>query len=189
MKAIKTPSKNTMLLRAVVNIIFGTLLLLLPGLTLWILAIAFAINLLIVGLFTIFEPTLDETNQHAIFTVIIGLLTTGAGIYLLVRPLASIAVLTILFALWALLFGTIDLALGFRLTEMKKSQSWLFYIAGAISIVFAIFLLFNPIEGSLAVVWAIGVYSVVVGIITGYNALIHNKSRKPKKPVKKKGKK
>ncbi len=193
MKAIKAPSRNTMLLRAVVNIIFGILLLALPGLTLWILAIAFAVNLLIIGIFMIFEPALDSEVKHAWLSVLVGFLSIGTGVYLLARPLASIAVLTIVFALWALMFGAIDLALGFKLTEMKKSQSWLFYIAGILSIIFAIFLLFNPIEGSVAVVWAIGVYSLAIGIITGYNALFHSqrpsKSTPKRKSTKKKGKK
>ncbi len=191
MKVIKTPSRNSMLLRAVLNILFGALLLILPGLTLWILAIAFAVNLLIMGIYMVFEPTIDKTNKHAFLTAFIGLASVGAGIYLLARPLASIAVLTVFFALWALLFGFIDLMLGFTLTDMKNSQSWLFYVAGAISIVFAIFLLFNPVEGSLAVVWAIGLYSLAVGIITGYNAIVHtgNNKKGSKKPAKKKGKK
>ena len=191
MKLIKTPSRNTMLIRSVVNIIFGLLILTFPALTLWILAIAFSINLLIVGLFMIFEPTIDESNSHAIITAIIGLLSVGAGIYMLIRPLASIAIITILFVVWAVLFGIVDLSLGLKLTEMKKSQSWLFYIAGALSIVFAIFILLNPIEGGLAVVWAIGAYSLAVGLITGYNALINtgSKGKNKKKPARKKGKK
>ena len=48
-------------------------------------------------------------------------------------------------------------------------------MAGAISIVFAIFILFNPIEGSLAVVWSVGLYSLAIGIISGYNAIVHMK--------------
>jgi len=190
-KIIKKPSYSSMLLRSITNIIFGILLLFFPGLTLWILAIAFSVNLLIVGLFMVFEPTIDKTNKHAFLTALFGVLSIVLGIYLLTRPLAGVAVLTIIFAAWALMFGIIDLILGFKMTELKQSQSWLFYIAGALSIVFAIFILFNPIEGSLAIVWAIGAYSLVVGIITGYNAIIDSKPKGKKytKKTKKKGKK
>jgi uncharacterized membrane protein HdeD (DUF308 family) len=190
-KIVKKPSYSSMLLRSISNIIFGILLLFFPGLTLWILAIAFSVNLLIVGLFMVFEPAIDKTNKHAFLTALFGVLSIVLGIYLLTRPLAGVAVLTIIFAAWALMFGIIDLILGFKLTELKQSQGWLFYIAGALSIVFAIFILFNPIEGSLAIVWAIGAYSLVVGIITGYNAIIDSKpkSKKSTKKPKKKGKK
>jgi uncharacterized membrane protein HdeD (DUF308 family) len=180
-----------MLLRSIVNIIFGIILLFFPGLTLWVLSIALSVNLLIIGLFMVFEPAIDKTNKHAFLTALFGVLSIFLGIYLLTRPLAGVAVLTIIFAAWALMFGIIDLILGFKLTELKQSQSWLFYTAGALSIVFAIFILFNPIQGSLTIVWAIGLYSLVVGIITGYNAIVGSKTKAQKAPKKskKKGKK
>ena len=155
-KIIKKPSYSSMLLRSIVNIIFGIILLFFPALTLWVLSIALSVNLLIIGLFMVFEPAIDKTNKHAFLTALFGMLSIFLGIYLLTRPLAGVAVLTIIFAAWALMFGIIDLILGFKLTELKQSQSWLFYIAGALSIVFAIFILFNPIQGSLTIVWAIG---------------------------------
>jgi len=190
-KIIKKPSYNSMLLRSIVNIVFGILLLFFPGITLWILAIALSVNLLIIGLFMVFEPAIDKTNKHAFLTALFGLLSIFLGISLLTRPLAGVAVLTIIFAAWALMFGIIDLILGFKLTELKKSQSWLFYVAVALSIIFAIFILFNPIQGSLTIVWAIGLYSLAVGIITGYNAIIGSKQayKKALKKSKKKGKK
>jgi len=183
-KIIKKPSYSSMLLRSIVNIIFGILLLFFPGLTLWVLAIALSVNLLIVGLFMVFEPAIDKTNKHAFLTALFGLLSIFLGIYLLTRPLAGVAVLTIIFAAWALMFGIIDLILGFKLTELKQSQSWLFYTAGALSIVFAIFILFNPIQGSLTIVWAIGLYSLVLGIIIGYNAIVGSKTKPQKAPKK-----
>jgi uncharacterized membrane protein HdeD (DUF308 family) len=190
-KIIKKPSNSSMLLRSIVNIIFGIILLFFPGLTLWVLSIALSVNLLIIGLFMVFEPAIDKTNKHAFLTALFGVLSIFLGIYLLTRPLAGVAVLTIIFAAWALMFGIIDLILGFKLTELKQSQSWLFYTAGALSIVFAIFILFNPIQGSLTIVWAIGLYSLVVGIITGYNAIVGSKTKAQKAPKKskKKGKK
>ena len=118
---------------------------------------------------------MDRTNNHAVLTAITGVVSVLAGVYLLARPLASIFVITIIFALWALLFGLADLMLAFSSSKGKSAQSWLFYVAGAISIVFAIFILFNPIEGSLAVVWSVGLYSLAIGIISGYNAIVHMK--------------
>ena len=174
-KLAKTPSRYSMLLRSIVYIIFGSIILLFPALSLWFLAVAFAVNLLIIGLFMIFEPTMDRTNNHAVLTAITGVVSVLAGVYLLARPLASIFVITIIFALWALLFGLADLMLAFSSSKGKSAQSWLFYVAGAISIVFAIFILFNPIEGSLAVVWSVGLYSLAIGIISGYNAIVHMK--------------
>lgn len=185
MELVSTPSQNSMTLRAVVNIIFGLLILLFPSLTLTVLAIAFAVNLLIIGLYLVFEPAFDQNNQHAILTVILGLLSIGVGIYVMSRPTAGIAILSILLAAWALLFGIADLFLGFKLTEVKASGAWLFTVVGVLSIIFAVYLAFNPLEGSLALAWLVGIYALATGIFYGLQIY----TNKPKITSKKKGKK
>jgi uncharacterized membrane protein HdeD (DUF308 family) len=196
--AIK-PSRNSLLLRSVLNIIFGILILVFPGISLLILALAFSINLLITGLFMIFEPAFDESNKHAFLTVLLGLFSVGAGIYLLSRPLTSVVVLSVLIGAWSVFFGILDLFIGFKLTESKNKMSWTFLVIGLLSLLFGIYIAFNPLEGSLALVWVIGVYSLINGLLLGFHVLKDKpaspsqKAVQPKKSVKakkvKKGKK
>lgn len=186
MELVITPSRNSLLLRAVVNTLFGLLILLFPSLTLTVLAIAFAINLLIIGLYMVFEPAFDHDNKHAILTVLIGLLSVGVGVYIMSRPTAGITILSILLAAWALLFGLTDLFLGFKLTEARLNGAWLFTVVGVLSIIFAIYLAFNPLEGSLALVWLVGVYALAMGVFYGIQLFM---TRPPKAKVKKKRKK
>lgn len=187
MELVITPSRNSLFLKSIANIIFGFLVLMFPGLTLGILAIAFAVNLLIVGLFMIFEPAFDQINKHAVLTVLLGILSVGVGVYVLSRPMAGIAILSILLAAWAFLFGIADLFLGFKLTEAKIRDAWLYTATGILSIIFAIYLAFNPLEGSLTLVWIVGVYALITGIFYG-SQLLMNQSRqtKTKKKAKKK---
>jgi uncharacterized membrane protein HdeD (DUF308 family) len=42
---------------------------------------------------------------------------------------------------------------------------WLLALSGIISILFGAALLYNPVAGALAVVWLIGVYAVLDGIL------------------------
>lgn len=177
MELIIKPSRNSLILRSVLNILFGILVLTFPGLSLLILAIAFSINILIVGLFMIFEPALDESNKHAFLTVLIGLFGVGAGVYLLSRPLTSVVVLSLIIAAWAIFYGLIDLFIGFKLTEAKNKMSWSFLALGILSLIFGVYLAFNPLEGSLALVWVVGVYSVLMGIILGYHAFADKPSK------------
>lgn len=186
MELVIAPSRNSLLLRAIINVLFGLLILLFPGLTLAVLAIAFAINLLIIGLFMIFEPAFDQTNKHAILTVLLGILSVGVGIYVMSRPMAGITILSILLAAWALLFGITDLFLGFKLTEAKIQGAWIFTVIGVLSIMFAIYLAFNPLEGSMALVWVVGIYALAMGIFYGIQLLL---TRPKKIKVKSKGKK
>ena len=111
MELVVVPSRNSLLLRSIINILFGLLILLFPSLTLTVLAIAFAINLLIIGLFMIFEPAFDQNNKHAVLTVLLGILSVGVGVYIMSRPMAGITILSIFLAAWALLFGITDLFL------------------------------------------------------------------------------
>lgn len=69
MEVAVIPSKNTILLRALVNLILGAILLIWPGLTLLVLVYAFAINILIIGLATLFEPAFDKKRSALLTTV------------------------------------------------------------------------------------------------------------------------
>lgn len=188
-----TPSRNSLILRSILNIIFGILVLAFPAISLLILAIAFSINILIIGLFMIFEPAFDESNKHAFLTVLIGLFSVGAGIFLLSRPLISVAVLSLLIAAWAIFYGILDLFIGFKMTEAKNKMSWTFLALGVLSVIFGIYIAFNPLEGSLALVWVLGVYSLALGLILGYHIIKDKPAKKAqvesKKQAKKKGSK
>ena len=177
MELVIKPSRNSMILRSILNILFGILVLTFPGFSLLILAIAFSINMLIVGLFMVFEPAFDESNKHAFLTVLIGLFGVGAGVFLLSRPLTSVVVLSLLIAAWAIFYGILDLFIGFKLTEAKNKMSWTFLALGILSVIFGIYLAFNPLEGSLALVWVIGVYSLALGLILAYHVITDKPSR------------
>ncbi len=176
MDLVYSPSRNSMILRSAVNILFGAVIILFPGISLLVVAIAFAVNLLVLGMFMIFEPTIDTQNKHAVLTVMLGILTIGAGVYVLSRPLAGIAVLSLLFAAWALLYGIIDIMIGLRLSDAKNKSSWVFLLAGLISIIFAVYLAFNPLEGGLTLLWIVGIYSIAIGLVLAFETV----SRKPK---------
>jgi len=181
MELVTKPSRNAILIRAITNIIFGLLVLLFPGLSLLILAFAFAINIMIVGLFMIFEPAFDSQNKHAILTVLLGLITVALGVFVMSRPLAGITILSYIIAAWALFYGLIDLFVGFKLADKNDGHGWLFIITGLLSTIFAIYLAFNPLEGSLAIVWVLGIYALVLGIVFAIQAF---KTRPAKKAVK-----
>jgi uncharacterized membrane protein HdeD (DUF308 family) len=115
----------------------------------------------------VFEPAFDNDNGHAIFNVLIGLLSVGVGVYIMSRPTAGITILSTLLAAWALLFGLTDLFLGFKLTEARLNGAWLFTAVGVLSIVFAIYMAFNPLEGSLTLAWLVGLYALALGGLYG----------------------
>ncbi len=184
-KLVSIPTRNVVLVRAITNIILGLVLLLFPGITLIVLAYAFAINAMIAGLFMVLEPTVDKKNKHAGITIALGLALVALGLLVMIRPLAGVLIISYIIAIWALLNGLVDILVGFNLTDSKNNIGWLFIIIGVISVIFSIFLAFNPIEGSLAVVWAIGLYSLLMGIAFAYQAARIKRAAQPTKKVKK----
>lgn len=165
MELVGNPSRSTLILRGILNIIFGLVAVAWPGLTLYILILIFAINILIVGMFAIFEPLFDKSNPHSVLTALLGLLGVILGIFLIARPEIAAGVVTLLIAIWALSFGVVDLYAGFMASSEKISGAWFMILTGVLSLVFGVYMLFNPLAGALTLVWVIGAYTILTGML------------------------
>lgn len=163
MELVGNPSRSTLVLRGLLNIILGLVAVTWPGLTLYILILIFAINILIVGMFAIFEPLFDKKNPHSVLTALLGILGVILGIFLIARPEIAAGVVVLLIAIWALCFGVVDLYAGFASSHEKGA--WFLVLTGILSLVFGVYMLFNPLTGALALVWVIGLYAILTGLL------------------------
>ena len=170
MEVAVMPSRASLLVRALVNIILGAMVIAWPGITLLVVVLLFALNILISGIFMIFEPAFDKKNQHAGLTVLFGVIFAIVGIFLLGRLQLTGEIVVLLIAVWALSLGMVDLYVGF--TQRKEQPgTWLLIIAGILAVLFGIYLLFNPLVGVLTLIWVIGLYALISGIVLGILAL------------------
>jgi uncharacterized membrane protein HdeD (DUF308 family) len=182
MELVGSPSRSTLVLRGLLNIILGLVAVTWPGLTLYVLILIFAINILIVGMFAIFEPLFDKSNQHSVLTALLGILGVILGIFLIARPEIAAGVVVLLIAIWALAFGVVDLYAGFVANNEKIKGSWFLVLTGILSLVFGVYMLFNPLAGALALVWVIGLYAILSGIILiAASFFVKGKAKKSKK--------
>jgi uncharacterized membrane protein HdeD (DUF308 family) len=170
MEVTVLPSKNSLLIRALVNIVLGAILLIWPGITLVVLVYAFAINILLTGLVAMFEPAFDK-KKGSVLTFLLGLLAVVAGIYLVARPGIAAELIALIIGLWAILFGLVDIFLGFS-SKVSDKSNWLFVIVGILSVLLGIFVLANPLGTILTLVWVIGWYALIVGFVVGITALL-----------------
>jgi len=79
--------------------------------------------------------------------------------------LASTALFLLgLIAGWAIVTGVLEIVAAI---QMRKhiSGEWLMVLSGLASVVFGVLLVINPGVGALAVVWIIGAYAIVFGIL------------------------
>ena len=79
-------------------------------------------------------------------------------------PAITALALIIYIAAWALMIGATEIAFAIKLRREIKGE-WFLILMGLVSIVFAVLLLWNPIPGALALVWLIGWYAIVFGIL------------------------
>ena len=73
-------------------------------------------------------------------------------------------VLLSLIAVWALLTGIAEIAVAVWLRKVIRGE-WLLAASGVLSIAGGVLLLSFPRSGALAVMWVIGTYALVFGIL------------------------
>jgi uncharacterized membrane protein HdeD (DUF308 family) len=93
-----------------------------------------------------------------------GLLGILAGLLAFVMPRITAVGLLILIAAWAIATGVMELVAAVRLRKIITNE-WLLVLAGIASIVFGVLLLFQPAAGALALIWLIGAWAVIFGIL------------------------
>ena len=183
MEVMVMPSRNTLALRGLANLILGFIAVVWPSLTLLVLVTIFAFNILLIGLLFIFGPFVDKQSHHAILSVLLGLLGILVGFYLLGLPSISVTILSLIIAFWAILFGISDMYIGFANRDKNIPGLWLVTLIGIASLLYGVYLLVNPLNGALDTVWLLGVYGAVSGglLIISSFLLPKSKARAKKK--------
>src|SRR5438067_8815715 len=152
-------------LRGVAAIVFGVIAFVYPGLTVAVLVLLFGAWVLVDGVFRIVgaighrasDPDWGWQLVIGILGIIIGFLTFHA-------PAITALVLVIYIAAWALMIGATEIAVAFKLRREIKGE-WFLILMGLASIIFAAFLLWNPLAGAAALIWVIAWYAVIVGVL------------------------
>lgn len=151
-------------LTGIAAIIFGLLALLLPGLTLGLFILLFAAFALIDGIITLLRATRERSiNKRWWLVFIEGLLGIALGIVILFWAQTTQMFLIILFAIWAILTGVLDVFGAFR--HRAAGQSLLLsVIPGIISVIFGVLILFQVNDNLTFLVRLIGVYAIAYGV-------------------------
>ena len=79
-------------------------------------------------------------------------------------PGLTAVVLLIFIAGWAIATGVFQILGAIRLRK-EIDNEWLLILGGIISVLFGVSMMLAPGAGALALVWVIGTYSVVMGVI------------------------
>ncbi len=152
-------------LRGLFAILFGVAAFAWPGLTLAALVILFGAYALVDGVFALIAAVrAAEAHARWWLFVLEGLAGIIVGIITFVWPGITALVLLYLIAWWALITGVFEIAAAIRLRK-EISREWTLVLGGLASIIFGLLLLYHPGAGALAVVWLIGLYALVFGVL------------------------
>lgn len=156
-------------IRGVVALIFGILAFVWPKITLFTLVILFAAYAVTDGVFALvaaFSRRASRTEPGTRWwaLVIEGILGIGAGIVALWLPGITALFLLYIIAFWAILTGVAEIVTAVRLRR-EISGEWLMALSGVASALFGVLLLLFPGSGALAVVWLIGAYAIIFGVL------------------------
>lgn len=151
--------------RGAVALIFGLLAILLPGLTAAALILMFGVFAVADGVFAI-VAALRAARQGERWgaMALMGIASLVAGVIALFAPLIAALSFVLLFAAWAILTGVLEIAAAVRLRKEIEGE-WLLALRGALSVLLGIVVAAFPGAGLLGLVWWIGAYAIVAGIL------------------------
>jgi uncharacterized membrane protein HdeD (DUF308 family) len=153
-------------LRAIAAILLGILALSRPGITLAALLVLFGVYAMADGIFAVVAAIrgIREGEQWGwmMFEGIVGII---AGAIALFAPQIGALALVWLVAGWALATGILEIAAAVRLRKVMKGE-WMLLLAGVLSILFALVIASRPGLGILALVFWIGAYAIIYGVMT-----------------------
>ena len=154
-----------LVLRGVLSVLFGLAAFFWPGPTLLALVLLFGAYALVDGIFAIVAAitSADRSSRWwaLVLEGIVGILT--AVVTVLWTDITALALLYLIGA-WAFLTGIFEIVAAIRLRKEIEGE-WLLALSGLASILFSLFVAVFPGAGALAVVWLIGAYAVLFGIL------------------------
>jgi uncharacterized membrane protein HdeD (DUF308 family) len=154
-----------LLLRGLVAIVFGALAWTQPGITLAALVLLFGAYSMADGVLCLWTAiTGPKGHEYWWLLLLQGLVGIGIGFLTFFAPGITALALLFYIAIWAIATGILEIAAAIRLRK-EIDNEWLLLLAGLASVVFGILLAAQPAVGALAVLWLIGSYAILFGVL------------------------
>src|SRR5580704_17937660 len=153
------------LIRGLAAVVFGLLAFLWPGATILAIGILFGAYAFVDGIFA-FAAAVRAAETHQrwwpfLLEGIVGILIAAITFYDIRITLFA---LYFTIAAWAFLTGILEIVAAVQLRKHIANEVWLI-IDGIASIVYGALMIWFPLAGILAIIWLIGAYAIVFGVI------------------------
>jgi uncharacterized membrane protein HdeD (DUF308 family) len=152
-------------LRGLVAIAFGVACFLWPFPTLLVLVLLYGAYALCDGIFAVAAAfSRRQRRGHWWALLLEGLCGIAVGVITFFWTGITELALLYLIAFWAIVTGALELAAALRLRASIPGE-WALALSGLLSILFGFVLLIWPGATALALIWVIGAYAIVFGIL------------------------
>ena len=151
---------STLAIRGAAALAFGILSFVWPAITLKALVLLWGIYALLDGGIAF----IGGLRTKVWSLVLIGVVGIIAGIVTFRYPGLTALILLYVIAAWAIATGLIAIYIAISLRR-ELTNEWVLALAGALSVAFGVMLIARPGAGALSVVFIIGSYAVLFGIL------------------------
>jgi len=145
-------------------LILGILMMVYPEPTLTIVVWLIGAAALFFGIFAVISFFTAKAEEKNLGWLMLGLVGIAFGIIILVYPDMTVKFLMFLWGLWLIITGIVMLFAGLMAKDMKDTR-WLMVLGGILSLVVGSIFVLNPYDGAVVLVWVIGLFTVIYGII------------------------
>ena len=163
--ALPTLATNwwALLLRGIAAVLFGLAALFWPGLTLFVLIVFFGAYALVDGILAIVAGIRGSEGRRWLLLAE-GVLGVLAGLIVLFWPGMTALVLLFVISAWAIFTGLLKLVMAIFFRR-EVENALLMGLSGVLSVLFGVILAVLPGAGLLSLVWLIGIYALIVGVV------------------------
>ena len=147
-------------------VLYGLAAVVMPRLTLGVLIVLFGVFALANGIFAV-GTALAARKEYEKWWVLLleGAAGVIVGIGTIAWPQLTAVLLLFLIAGWAVATGILEILAGLAQPKEVGGDKWVLVLGGVISLLFGIFLFAQPGKGALAILWMIGVFAIVAGVV------------------------
>ncbi|HEY5527066.1 MAG TPA: HdeD family acid-resistance protein [Candidatus Anoxymicrobiaceae bacterium] len=155
----------SVVLRGVAAAAFGIITLAWPDITRLTLAVVFGLFVFISGALEIYNAiAAKRIDEPYILMLSVGTVGVIIGLISFIWPSVTALALLYLIAIWAIVTGVFEVVIAVQL-PITRMGKWLLGVAGVISVAFGIVLISRPTGGATAVIWLIGAYAILFGVL------------------------
>ena len=155
----------TILLRGIIAVLFGIAAFVWPGITIVFLISLFGAYALLDGIISVVIGIAQYGENERWWGILLqGICGIAVGLMTFLWPHVTGLILLYFIAGWSILTGLFQIVAAIRLRKVMSGE-WLLGLSGVISVLFGITLFVYPAAGALAVIWMIGIFAILNGLL------------------------